>query len=261
MKTDRIYKFQIRQDLIDEGLNVPIIWIEKSYPCQCFDTREVSMTTEKGETITKGFKDFGPHFLEHTETLEVEESFPEEMDEIITEDGYNTIISITDPEHDWIDRKALAYSIDFQSYDESDPLRKGKHEQDMPTILLSDWMRWWDAFDGDTWAYEFAHKLVKRTKDVLKKEGKDHSVYLLHIHDIDGAERYYELGSTATEFAEEFYSHDNGYYTAQKIELESEDEHKGFMKAFYAIHTDNSDTLDISKDEYNEIKTVEKNHA
>jgi lipoate-protein ligase A len=133
-------------------------------------------------------------------------------------------------------------------------------EQNPSDVLLKDWMQWWNDFDGDTWAYEFAQGLIERTKAVLKKEGKDHSVYLLHIHDIDGAERYFDL-PTATEFAEEFYSDDNDYYTAQKIELESEDEYKGFMKAFSHRNNADFDTLDICKHEYDEIKTVEENHA
>ena len=79
------------------------------------------MITAESGSFKEDYPDHGSHFLEHTPTLEVKESFPEEMDEIITTEGHNTIISVTDPEHGWVDRKALAYSIDFQCYDESDP--------------------------------------------------------------------------------------------------------------------------------------------
>jgi len=173
MKADRIYKFQIRQDLIDEDLNVPIIWIEPVFSCGKLLTnsrKETQMITAESGSLKEDYPAHGYHFLEHTPTLEVKESLPEGMDEMVTAEGYNTIISVTDPEHGWVDRKALAYSIDFQCYDESDPRIRGEDGQDLATILLSDWMRWWNAFDGDTWAYEFAQGLIERTKAVLKND-------------------------------------------------------------------------------------------
>ena len=127
MKADRIYKFQIRQDLIDEDLNVPIIWIEPVFSCGKLLTnsrKETQMITAESGSLKEDYPDHGSHFLEHTPTLEVKESLPEGMDEMVTPEGYNTIISVTDPEHGWVDRKALAYSIDFQCYDESEPRMK-----------------------------------------------------------------------------------------------------------------------------------------
>jgi len=171
MKADRIYKFQIRQDLIDEDLNVPIIWIEPVFSCGKLLTnsrKETQMITAESGSLKEDYPDHGSHFLEHTPTLEVKESLPEGMDEMVTAEGYNTIISVTDPEHGWVDRKALAYSIDFQCYDESDPRMKA--EQNPSAVLLSDWMRWWNDFDGDTWAYENAQELLARTTSILKEE-------------------------------------------------------------------------------------------
>ena len=127
MKADRIYKFQIRQDLIDEDLNVPIIWIEPVFSCGKLLTnsrKETQMITAESGSLKEDYPAHGYHFLEHTPTLEVKESLPEGMDEMVTAEGYNTIISVTDPEHGWVDRKALAYSIDFQCYDESEPRMK-----------------------------------------------------------------------------------------------------------------------------------------
>ena len=124
-------------------------------------------------------------------------------------------------------------------------------------VLKSEWEQYKNEYNEGDAEELLLRGWIEALEYILKK---DHSVYLLHVHDIDGAERYFDL-PTATEFAEEFYSDDNGYYTAQKIELESEDEYKGFMKAFQAIETGNFDTLDISKHEYDEIKTVEENHA
>ena len=73
----------IREDLVAEDLAVPIQFLD----------------------------DKAHYYLDHSHTLKIEEGFTSSNE--LNDDGMNMIITINDPDRNWKNREAFAYSIDF----------------------------------------------------------------------------------------------------------------------------------------------------
>ena len=76
----------IREDLVAQGLSVPIQFLDNKALYQ----------------------------LDHSHTLKIEEEFTSSNE--LNDDGMNMIITINDPDRNWKNREAFAYSIDFGWY-------------------------------------------------------------------------------------------------------------------------------------------------
>ena len=76
----------IREDLVAEDLAVPIQFLD----------------------------DKAHYYLDHSHTLKIEEGFTSSNE--LNDDGMNMIITINDPDRNWKNREAFAYSIDFDWY-------------------------------------------------------------------------------------------------------------------------------------------------
>ena len=78
-------ELRLRDDLVEDGLSVPIHFLDVDSPCL--------------------------QFLDHSPSLKVESAVL--SDEELNDKGMNLIIKITEPQFGWKRRKAYAYSADF----------------------------------------------------------------------------------------------------------------------------------------------------
>ena len=79
-------KLKIRDDLVQEGLAVPVLFL---------DSQESK-------------------HIEHSDTLDIQCEYTTNGEEL-SEDGYNTIVKISDPSMGWNNRLAFCYSVDYET--------------------------------------------------------------------------------------------------------------------------------------------------